>query len=265
MLEGRGIHVVDSTLFLKPLLADVGAMTRRVPDEGEQSDIAFGHEMAKKIAGLDIGQTVVVAERAVVAVGAMEGTDRTIERAATLSNGKRLVVVKVSKPKQDMRFDVPVILIGAHDELLARARVAPPADLAPGQGAVTFIPPGDVFRAGALLVAGYDATGTLAAAEYLAGRYPNIWAVRGGLSYTEVADRLRRFLTQQDAAPTSLTLDRIVVDYYGAQTPLNQLAQISATEARLLGDTNVFRVAEARDGSLFLEGGLTLSSSGVFL
>ena len=109
MLEGRGIRVVDSTLFLKPLLAETGSMTRRTPDESEQSDIAFGREMAKKIAGLDIGQTVVVAERAVVAVEAMEGTDRAIERAATLSNGRRLVVVKVSKPKQDMRFDVPVI------------------------------------------------------------------------------------------------------------------------------------------------------------
>jgi UDP-2,3-diacylglucosamine hydrolase len=109
MLEGKGMRVVDSTLFLKPLLADAGAMTRRSPDENEQSDIAFGREMAKKIAGLDIGQTVVVADRAVVAVEAMEGTDRTIERAATLSNGRRLVVVKVSKPKQDMRFDVPVI------------------------------------------------------------------------------------------------------------------------------------------------------------
>jgi hypothetical protein len=109
MLEGRGIRVVDSTLFLKPLLAETGSMTRRAPDESEKADIAFGREMAKKIAGLDIGQTVVVAERAVVAVEAMEGTDRAIERAATLSNGRRLVVVKVSKPKQDMRFDVPVI------------------------------------------------------------------------------------------------------------------------------------------------------------
>lgn len=109
MLESRGIRVVDSTLFLKPLLAEPGTMTRRSPDESEQADIAFGREMAKKIAGLDIGQTVVVAERAVVAVEAMEGTDRAIERAATLSNGRRLVVVKVSKPRQDMRFDVPVI------------------------------------------------------------------------------------------------------------------------------------------------------------
>jgi DUF1009 family protein len=109
MLEGRGIRVVDSTLFLKPLLADTGAMTRRAPDTTEQADIAYGREIAKKIAGLDIGQTIVVADRACVAVEAMEGTDATIERAASLSNGRRLVVVKVSKPGQDMRFDVPVV------------------------------------------------------------------------------------------------------------------------------------------------------------
>ena len=109
MLEGRGLGVVDSTLFLKPLLAVEGAMTTRAPDESELSDMGFGREIAKKVAGLDIGQTVVVADRAVVAVEAMEGTDCAIERAATLSNGRRLVVVKVSKPGQDMRFDVPVI------------------------------------------------------------------------------------------------------------------------------------------------------------
>ena len=109
MLEGRGIKVVDSTHFLKPLLANAGTMTRRTPDESENSDIHYGREIAKKIAGLDIGQTIVVADRACVAVEAMEGTDATIERAATLSNGRRLIVVKVSKPRQDMRFDVPVV------------------------------------------------------------------------------------------------------------------------------------------------------------
>ena len=109
MLEGRGIRVEDSTLFLKPLLAEAGTLTRRAPDESEQADIAYGREIAKKIAGLDLGQTIVVADRACVAVEAMEGTDATIERAATLSNGRRLVVVKVSKPGQDMRFDVPVV------------------------------------------------------------------------------------------------------------------------------------------------------------
>lgn len=109
MLEGRGIQVVDSTLFLKPLLAPEGLLTRRAPDASEHADVTYGWEIAKKIAGLDLGQTIVVADRACVAVEAMEGTDATIERAATLSNGRRLVVVKVSKPQQDMRFDVPVV------------------------------------------------------------------------------------------------------------------------------------------------------------
>jgi DUF1009 family protein len=109
MLEDRGLEVVDSTAFLKAILAEAGTLTAREPDESERADIAYGWEIAKKIAGLDIGQTIVVAERACVAVEAMEGTDATIERAAGLSNGRRLVVVKVSKPHQDMRFDVPVV------------------------------------------------------------------------------------------------------------------------------------------------------------
>jgi UDP-2,3-diacylglucosamine hydrolase len=90
-------------------LAEAGTLTRRAPDESERADIAYGREIAKQIAGLDLGQTIVVADRACVAVEAMEGTDATIARAATLSNGRRLVVVKVSKPGQDMRFDVPVV------------------------------------------------------------------------------------------------------------------------------------------------------------
>jgi DUF1009 family protein len=109
MLEARGIEVVDSTLFLKPLLAGAGNLTERRPDASELSDVEYGQEVARKIAALDIGQTVVVADRACVAVEAMEGTDATIERAAALSNGRRLVVVKVNKPRQDMRFDVPVV------------------------------------------------------------------------------------------------------------------------------------------------------------
>jgi DUF1009 family protein len=109
MLEDHGMEVVDSTAFLKAILAEAGTLSAREPDESEKADIAYGREIAKKIAGLDIGQTIVVAERACVAVEAMEGTDATIERAAGLSNGRRLVVVKVSKPHQDMRFDVPVV------------------------------------------------------------------------------------------------------------------------------------------------------------
>ena len=109
MIEGRGMRVVDSTLFLEPLLAEAGTLTRRAPDAEEAADIAYGREIARKIASLDLGQTNVVADGACVAVEAMEGTDAAIQRAASLSNGRRLVVVKVSKPDQDMRFDVPVV------------------------------------------------------------------------------------------------------------------------------------------------------------
>jgi DUF1009 family protein len=109
MIEARGIQVVDSTLFLKPLVPSAGTLTRRGFNPEEAADVAYGREIARQIASLDIGQTVVVSNRACVAVEAMEGTDATIERAARLGNGRRLVVVKVSKPGQDMRFDVPVV------------------------------------------------------------------------------------------------------------------------------------------------------------
>lgn len=108
-LASEGIELVDSTLFVEPLLARAGVLTRRGPDADEAAEIAYGREIARQIAGLDLGQTVVVGERACVAVEAMEGTDETIERAGRIAGGRRLVVVKVSKPNQDMRFDVPVV------------------------------------------------------------------------------------------------------------------------------------------------------------
>jgi len=107
--EGEGIQLVDSTLFLKPLLPEPGVLTRRAPSENEAADIEYGLGVARHIATMDIGQTVVVADRACVAVEAMEGTDEAILRAARFAAGKSLVVVKVSKSKQDMRFDVPVV------------------------------------------------------------------------------------------------------------------------------------------------------------
>src|ERR1700678_1425783 len=109
VLEEEGIELVDSTSFLAPLIPGPGVLTRRAPDAEETADIAYGRSIARQIAGLDLGQTVVVRDRACVAIEAMEGTDETIERAARITGGKRLVVVKVSKPNQDMRFDVPVI------------------------------------------------------------------------------------------------------------------------------------------------------------
>jgi UDP-2,3-diacylglucosamine hydrolase len=109
VFEDEGIHLVDSTHFLKPLLPEAGVLTRRAPDERESADIAYGLGVARQVSAMDIGQTVVISDRACVAVEAMEGTDETIARAARIVSGKPLVVVKVSKPNQDMRFDVPVV------------------------------------------------------------------------------------------------------------------------------------------------------------
>jgi UDP-2,3-diacylglucosamine hydrolase len=109
VLQDEGIELVDSTKFLGPLLPATGVLTKRAPDEAEAADIEYGRMIARQIAGLDLGQTVVVRDRACVAIEAMEGTDEAIERAARIAGGQRLVVVKVSKPRQDMRFDVPVI------------------------------------------------------------------------------------------------------------------------------------------------------------
>jgi hypothetical protein len=109
VLEDEGIHLVDSTHFLKPLVPEPGVLTKRAPDERETADIEYGLGVARQIAAMDIGQTVVISDRACVAVEAMEGTDETIARAARIAGDKQLVVIKVSKPRQDMRFDVPVI------------------------------------------------------------------------------------------------------------------------------------------------------------
>ncbi len=109
VLGEEDIELVDSTKFLGPLLPQPGVLTRRAPNGSETADIGYGRKVARQIAGLDLGQMVVVRDRACVAIEAMEGTDETIERAARIAGGQKLVVVKVSKPLQDMRFDVPVI------------------------------------------------------------------------------------------------------------------------------------------------------------
>lgn len=122
VLAEHGIELIDSTGLLQPLLAGSGPLTRRAPTGEEQADLAFGRRMADAVAALDVGQTLVVKDRAVVAVEAMEGTDETIERAARLA-GPGIRVVKVAKPNQDMRFDVPVIGIRTV-QALRRARAA---------------------------------------------------------------------------------------------------------------------------------------------
>lgn len=124
VLGDEGIELISSTAYLEPLLAKPGVLSRRAPDDLEQKDIAYGRTVARAIAAYDLGQTVVIAAHACVAVEAMEGTDATIRRAGALfrtldqdGDGsaagstlrRSLTVVKVAKPNQDMRFDVPVI------------------------------------------------------------------------------------------------------------------------------------------------------------
>ena len=118
VLAEEGIILEDSTSMLEPLLAKAGVLTRRPPTEPEQKNIDYGRAVARHLAQFDIGQTVVIAENACVAIEAMEGTDTTIERAGQIMGSlesnpsilsRALTVVKVTKPNQDMRFDVPVV------------------------------------------------------------------------------------------------------------------------------------------------------------
>ncbi|MCC6165261.1 MAG: UDP-2,3-diacylglucosamine diphosphatase LpxI [Acidobacteria bacterium] len=108
VMRGKGIELMDSTTFIQPLLAREGHIAGPALDATAHADLAFGYRMADAIAGLDIGQTIVVKEQAVVAVEAMEGTDEAIRRAGRLA-GPGAAVIKVAKPNQDMRFDVPVV------------------------------------------------------------------------------------------------------------------------------------------------------------
>lgn len=107
-LAKDGLEVVDQTLYLKPLMPPVGVLSKRQPTDAEADDIRFGFATAKAIGGMDIGQTVVVKHKAVMAVEAIEGTDACIRRGGSLGRGEA-VVVKVAKPNQDPRFDVPAV------------------------------------------------------------------------------------------------------------------------------------------------------------
>lgn len=127
VLGDEGIELIGSTSFLEPLLAEEGVLTERAPDEEERKNIEYGLKVAQSVSGFDIGQTVVVAAQACVAVEAMEGTDAAIERAGKLMETmegdastleRRLTVVKVAKPNQDMRFDVPVVGIGTIETMI---------------------------------------------------------------------------------------------------------------------------------------------------
>lgn len=128
VLGDEGIELVSSTAYLEPLLAREGLMTDRAPNEQELQDVEYGLRVARAIAGFDLGQTVVMAAQACVAVEAMEGTDATIARAGELFRGlagqastlsRALTVVKVAKPNQDMRFDVPVVGVATIETMRA--------------------------------------------------------------------------------------------------------------------------------------------------
>ncbi len=108
-LEREGFEVLDSTIFLRKFIPHKGILTKRRPSEMEMEDISFGYPIAKEISKLDIGQSIVVKNKAVVAVEAMEGTDETLLRANRLVGGKEIILIKVSRPNQDMRYDVPVL------------------------------------------------------------------------------------------------------------------------------------------------------------
>jgi DUF1009 family protein len=123
VMKDEGVELIDSTAFLEPLLAREGVLTDRAPSEEETQDFAFGYRMADAIAALDIGQTIAVKHKAVVAVEAMEGTDEVIGRAGVLA-GPGVRIVKVAKPKQDMRFDVPVIGIATIQAMRIAGAVA---------------------------------------------------------------------------------------------------------------------------------------------
>ncbi len=128
VLAAEGITLENSTWLLEPLLAKPGVLTRRAPTEAERKNIEYGRTVARRLAQHDIGQTVVIAESACVAVEAMEGTDATIERAGKIMSSlhgdastldRALTVVKIAKPNQDMRFDVPVIGVKTIEVMLS--------------------------------------------------------------------------------------------------------------------------------------------------
>jgi UDP-2,3-diacylglucosamine hydrolase len=141
VMRDSGIELIDSTAFLQPLLAPPGVLTDRMPDEQEHEDFQFGYRMADAIAALDIGQTIAVKHKAVVAVEAMEGTDEVIGRAGHLA-GPGVRVIKVAKPKQDMRFDVPVIGIAT----IQAMRVAGASALSIDAGRTLVLDGDHVFR-----------------------------------------------------------------------------------------------------------------------
>ena len=120
-IRSQGIEVIDQTLFLKELMPQAGILSKRQPTAEEMQDMEYGFAMAKKIGGLDIGQTVVVKNKAIMAVEAIEGTDKCILRGGTL--GKAVIVAKTAKPTQDNRFDMPSVGVKTIESMIAAGAV----------------------------------------------------------------------------------------------------------------------------------------------
>jgi DUF1009 family protein len=118
VLRDEGIELVDSTRLLKPLLAPEGVLTHRKPNKEEAADIHYGRRIASILATADIGQSVAISEKACVAAEAMEGTDAMLRRAAALSNGKSLCLVKASRGRAHLLFDVPVAGLTTIDTMI---------------------------------------------------------------------------------------------------------------------------------------------------
>ena len=108
-LENLGVTILDQTIFIKNLMVQTGVLTKTQPTEAQKLDIEYGYKIAKQMGGLDIGQSVVIKDRMIMAVEAIEGTDKCIKRGCKLARGKNAIVVKVSKPAQDKRFDIPAV------------------------------------------------------------------------------------------------------------------------------------------------------------
>ncbi len=117
-LRREGARIMDPTPYITPLIPKKGLLTKRPPTKEEWEDIKFGQKAAKRMAGLDIGQTVIVKNKLIVAVEAIEGTDKAIRRAGEIG-GEGTVVVKMARPKQDMKFDIPTIGCETIDSLIA--------------------------------------------------------------------------------------------------------------------------------------------------
>ncbi|MCD8024539.1 MAG: LpxI family protein [Candidatus Gastranaerophilales bacterium] len=108
-MENNGITILDQTIFIKSLMVQKGVMTKIKPTEAQLIDIEYGYKTAKQMGELDIGQSVIMKDKMILAVEAIEGTDKCIKRGAKLARGKGAVVVKVAKPNQDKRFDIPAV------------------------------------------------------------------------------------------------------------------------------------------------------------